>query len=135
MLLTSGIRGFDSQLQVANVMTLNVKLILDEFNRRFDATEAGLDWRFAKLLQPQAEGVDEPFRDVVSPLSHPSIVYVSTSRNATRPWREPMLVRLLAVATSGPHGDAIPPPTTDLSNPTSRPPVRPPTGPLHPTIG
>ena len=50
VLLTIGIRGFDSQLQVANAMTLNVKLILDEFNRRFDAVEARLDWRFAKLL-------------------------------------------------------------------------------------
>jgi hypothetical protein len=77
VLLTSGIRGFDSQLQVANAMTLNVKLILDEFNRRFDAAEARLDWRFAKLLQPQAEEVDEPFRDVANPPPHPSVVYES----------------------------------------------------------
>jgi hypothetical protein len=77
VLLTSGIRGFNSPLQVANAMTLNVKLILDEFNRRFNAAEAQLDWRFAKLLQLQAEEVDKLFRDVANPPSHPSVVYES----------------------------------------------------------
>lgn len=45
------------------------------FNRMFDAAEARLDWRFARLLLPQGEEVDEPFHDVVSPPSHPPVVY------------------------------------------------------------
>jgi hypothetical protein len=68
-------KGTILDFNLPNVMTLDFKLILDEFNRRFDEMDARLDLRFARLQQLQAEEVDEPYRDAVSPLPPLPIVY------------------------------------------------------------
>jgi hypothetical protein len=74
--------------------------LLHEICRRFDAVDAQFDQHFARLPQPQAEEVDEPYcdavrplpplplveepyRDVVSPVLHPPVVY-----EPHRDWRE-----------------------------------------------
>jgi hypothetical protein len=51
---------FDSQLQFVNTMTLNFKLILDEFNRRFDEWEARWDQRFSPPPSMEPQPQDDP---------------------------------------------------------------------------
>jgi hypothetical protein len=80
-----------------------------------DAAEARLDWRFAKLPQPQAEEVDEPFRDVANPPSHPSIVYESyrDAAEARLDWRFAKLLQ--------PQAEEVDEPFRDVANPPSHP--------------